>query len=78
MSGMADLMSLIENDIPAGRRNLQESHLNLEKVAQYCEQNYVQVWHVHTTNLGFWVNLYKLSHYYQLCFRLMRSDDLEL
>ncbi|RWS29386.1 Abl interactor 1-like protein [Leptotrombidium deliense] len=39
---MNDLLALIENDIPEGRQNLQESHSNLEKVADYCESNYFQ------------------------------------
>ncbi|RWS17888.1 Abl interactor 1-like protein [Dinothrombium tinctorium] len=41
-SAMNDLLSLIENEIPDGRQNLQESHSNLEKVADYCESNYFQ------------------------------------
>lgn len=41
-AAMVDLMSLIEDDIPAGRKSLQDSHLNLLKVADYCETNYYQ------------------------------------
>jgi len=42
-SAMSDLLSIIENEIPEGRQNLQDSHHNLEKVADYCETNYFQV-----------------------------------
>lgn len=42
-SALADLLSLIEHDIPDGRQNLKDSHSNLEKVADYCESNYFQV-----------------------------------
>lgn len=35
-------MQLLENDIPECRRRLKESHANLEKVASYCEGNYLQ------------------------------------
>lgn len=41
-TAMADLLSLIEQDIPAGRKNLEDSHENLKKVADYCETNYFQ------------------------------------
>ncbi|XP_053208238.1 abl interactor 2-like isoform X2 [Panonychus citri] len=37
---MSDLFELIQNDIPEGRQNLQDSHSNLELVAKYCEDNY--------------------------------------
>jgi len=43
MSEFAELLQLLETDIPECRRNLQDSHANLEKVAAYCEGNYVQV-----------------------------------
>ncbi|GBM13909.1 Abl interactor 1 [Araneus ventricosus] len=39
---MADLMSLIDVHIPDGQQSLQDSHSNLEKVAEYCEANYFQ------------------------------------
>lgn len=42
-SAMAELISLIENEIPEGRQNLIDSNSNLEKVADYCETNYFQV-----------------------------------
>lgn len=40
---MVELLQLIEHDIPEGRHHLQDSHSNLEKVAAYCEGNYLQV-----------------------------------
>ena len=43
MSTVVELLQLIEHDIPEGRRHLQDSHTNLEKVAAYCEGNYLQV-----------------------------------
>jgi len=43
MAGFADLMHLLETDIPECRMRLKDSHSNLEKVASYCEGNYLQV-----------------------------------
>lgn len=43
---MAELQMLLEEEIPAGRRALLDSFTNLERVAEYCESNYVQVGHV--------------------------------
>ena len=40
---MAELIGLIQQEIPEGRKQLQESHTNLERVADYCERNYLQV-----------------------------------
>ena len=40
---MAELVGLIQHEIPEGRKQLQESHTNLERVADYCERNYLQV-----------------------------------
>lgn len=34
---------LLEEEIPAGRSALLDSFTNLERVAEYCESNYVQV-----------------------------------
>ncbi|XP_051565667.1 abl interactor 2-like isoform X4 [Myxocyprinus asiaticus] len=39
---MAELQMLLEEEIPAGRRALLDSYTNLERVAEYCESNYVQ------------------------------------
>ncbi len=38
----ADLDTLITADIPEGRQNLLDSFANLERVAEYCENNYYQ------------------------------------
>lgn len=40
---MAELQMLLEEEIPAGRSALLDSFTNLERVAEYCESNYVQV-----------------------------------
>lgn len=40
---MAELQMLLEEEIPAGKRALLESYQNLSRVAEYCENNYVQV-----------------------------------
>ncbi|KAK6182422.1 hypothetical protein SNE40_010120 [Patella caerulea] len=37
-----ELFQLIEHELPEGRQSLQESYSNLERVAVYCETNYVQ------------------------------------
>ncbi|XP_049336214.1 abl interactor 1a isoform X6 [Astyanax mexicanus] len=39
---MAELQMLLEEEIPAGKRALLESYQNLSRVADYCENNYVQ------------------------------------
>ncbi|XP_033872768.1 abl interactor 2 isoform X23 [Acipenser ruthenus] len=39
---MAELQMLLEEEIPAGRRALLDSYTNLERVADYCENNYIQ------------------------------------
>lgn len=53
---MAELQMLLEEEIPAGKRALVESYQNLSRVAEYCENNYVQVRNVkaaliHTASL---------------------------
>lgn len=40
---MAELQMLLEEEIPGGRRALFDSYTNLERVAEYCESNYIQV-----------------------------------
>lgn len=40
---MAELAALLTNEIPEGRHNLSDSHINLERVADYCETNYLQI-----------------------------------
>lgn len=42
---MAELQMLLEEEIPAGRGALLDSYANLERVAEYCESNYIQVNH---------------------------------
>ncbi|XP_053492956.1 abl interactor 1a isoform X6 [Ictalurus furcatus] len=39
---MAELQMLLEEEIPAGKSALLESYQNLSRVADYCENNYVQ------------------------------------
>nr|XP_061795658.1 abl interactor 1-like isoform X8 [Nerophis lumbriciformis] len=39
---MAELQMLLEEEIPSGKRALVESYQNLSRVAEYCENNYVQ------------------------------------
>ncbi|XP_041100025.1 abl interactor 1 isoform X13 [Polyodon spathula] len=39
---MAELQMLLEEEIPAGKRALIESYQNLTRVADYCENNYIQ------------------------------------
>ncbi|XP_063504474.1 abl interactor 2 isoform X46 [Pongo pygmaeus] len=41
---MAELQMLLEEEIPGGRRALFDSYTNLERVADYCENNYIQRW----------------------------------
>ena len=43
MATIDDLVQLLDREIPEGRRHLGESHVNLERVASYCEGNYLQV-----------------------------------
>lgn len=40
---MAELVALLNTEIPEGQNNLTDSHTNLERVAEYCEGNYFQV-----------------------------------
>ncbi|XP_078481596.1 abl interactor 1-like isoform X5 [Ciona intestinalis] len=39
---MAELQMLLEQEIPAGRNALLDSHNNLKKVATYCQQRYIE------------------------------------
>ena len=43
MAGGEELLILIDNEIPEGRKCLQENYMNLENVAKYCEENYQKV-----------------------------------
>ena len=48
---MVELADLLDREIPDGRQHLQESFMNLEKVAKYCKDNYEQVSHsINLTN----------------------------
>ena len=42
MALSGDLGSLFASDLPEGRQNLLDSYTNLERVAEYCENNYFQ------------------------------------
>ncbi|XP_060704489.1 abl interactor 1-like isoform X3 [Hemiscyllium ocellatum] len=44
---MAEMQSLFQQDIPADRKLLLESVTNLQKVAEYCENNYIQKVEMH-------------------------------
>lgn len=37
---MDEIITLIQQDLPEGRQSLKDSFLNLEKVAEYCEDSY--------------------------------------
>lgn len=39
---MAELAALLRSEIPDGRSSLSENHINLQRVAEYCEANYFQ------------------------------------
>ncbi|XP_062039374.1 abl interactor 1-like [Lepus europaeus] len=39
---MAELQMLLEEEVPSGKRALIESYQNLTRVADYCENNYIQ------------------------------------
>ena len=40
---MTELTQLIDKEIPDGRHSLQENFNNLERLAQYCQENYIKV-----------------------------------
>ncbi|CAL1536841.1 unnamed protein product [Lymnaea stagnalis] len=42
MAAGEELLVLIDKEIPEGRKSLQESYINLENVAKYCEDNYLK------------------------------------
>lgn len=39
---MDELACLVRTEIPEGRQNLRDSYSNLEKVSEYCEDNYLR------------------------------------
>lgn len=54
---------LLEEEIPAGRSALLDSFTNLERVAEYCESNYVQVGgEERRRSFVFWVSRRGRSH----------------
>jgi len=57
---MSELLQLLEHEIPEGRQNLQENFKNLEQVAQYCQENYLQV--KYQIASGGWGNQNKLVY----------------
>ncbi|XP_054555985.1 abl interactor 2 isoform X9 [Talpa occidentalis] len=48
---MAELQMLLEEEIPGGRRALFDSYTNLERVADYCENNYIQMLDIQASQL---------------------------
>ncbi|KTF90784.1 hypothetical protein cypCar_00038196 [Cyprinus carpio] len=48
---MAELQMLLEEEIPAGRGALLDSYANLERVAEYCESNYIQMLDIQASQL---------------------------
>jgi hypothetical protein len=40
---LAELAALLSTELPEGRASLADSHQNLQRVAEYCEENYYQV-----------------------------------
>ena len=41
---MKEIYNLLQTDVPDGRQNLEDNYVNLNKVASYCEGNYLQVY----------------------------------
>lgn len=39
---MDEIITLIKQDMPEGRQSLKDSFVNLEKVAEYCEDSYMR------------------------------------
>ncbi|XP_059479281.1 abl interactor 2-like isoform X2 [Neocloeon triangulifer] len=39
---LAELAALLSTELPEGRASLSDSHQNLQRVAEYCEENYYQ------------------------------------
>ena len=66
MAGGEELLVLIDNEIPEGRKSLQENYMNLENVAKYCEENYQKV----STNRGFIINGHFPAMFYFLALLL--------
>lgn len=78
---MAELAGLLKTEIPEGRNNLADSHTNLERVAEYCENNYFQVGYLFFTYYKIYRQplmvflLFCVLNTFSLC-RLMKSEWL--
>ena len=71
---MAELAALLKTDIPEGRNNLADSHTNLERVAEYCENNYFQV----TTLIlftCFYPSLFEVLLWQKKCLGSLQADE---
>lgn len=58
---MAELETLLQQEIPSGRKALLDSKANLENVANYCQQMYIEVIKSFTKLLFLWHIYYNTS-----------------
>lgn len=59
---MADLIDLIDREIPEGKKQLQESTDNLLNVAAYCEDNYLKVMFQVQCDANSFILLYEIKN----------------